>query len=468
VKLLVCLACLAAAQARAGDLQVGRAAVTITPPAGMPMAGNYATRLAKGVLDDLRVRAVVLEKDGVKAAIVVLDFSNIGRPMVAQLRRAAARETGIPEANIMIGATHTHSGPVIGVGGPRHFQWIGGELPIAREYAASLPSKFAEAVKTAVADLRPAKASAAVGHETALSYNRRALGTDGQVLWQVQPPDPTIERALGPIDEALPVVLFQSPDGKPLVNYVNFAAHVNVVGGDRISADFPGALDAQLRLVDRDMLTVFSIGAAGNINPLRPPSWYAGGVARAQRVATLLAAGVMKTHRELRPVAPGPLAVRSEVVPLAAAPHTPEDVARAKEAVAHAADPKPPPLLELAKASRVLENEERRGRPIEAEVQVIALGRTVAWVGIPGELFVELGLAIKNASPFPVTIVAEQTNGALVYIPNRKAYQEGHYEAIAARCAPGSGEILVDAAARLLVDLYAAASGKVVRNGANQ
>ncbi len=106
-------------------------------------------------------------------------------------------------------------------------------------------------------------------------------------------------------------------------------------------------------------------------------------------------------------------------------------------------------------AFKVLELEEKRGQPVEAEVQVIALGREVAWVGLPGEIFVELGRAIKNASPFPYTIVAELANGAIGYVPDRRAYPQGAYEVISSRVAQGGGEALAETAVRLLLEAHA-------------
>jgi hypothetical protein len=58
---------------------------------------------------------------------------------------------------------------------------------------------------------------------------------------------------------------------------------------------------------------------------------------------------------------------------------------------------------------------------------------------LPGEIFVELGLAIKEASPFRCTIIAELANGAIGYIPTKKAFEQGNYEPVSARCAPGIG-----------------------------
>ena len=95
------------------------------------------------------------------------------------------------------------------------------------------------------------------------------------------------------------------------------------------------------------------------------------------------------------------------------------------------------------------------GSALQTEVQVVALGDELALVGFPGDAFVELGLAIKLNSPFPFTVVSEQSgNGTLSYVPNRKAFPEGGYEVISARFAPGGGEILTDAVIRTLIELF--------------
>ena len=110
-------------------------------------------------------------------------------------------------------------------------------------------------------------------------------------------------------------------------------------------------------------------------------------------------------------------------------------------------------FLDKVEAFKVLDVAAREGKPWELEVQVIALGQQVAIVGLPGEIFVELGLAIKKASPFPVTVIAELANGSIGYIPNRSAYAERNYEVVSARCAEGGGELLVESAVKLLRQL---------------
>jgi neutral ceramidase len=163
-----------------------------------------------------------------------------------------------------------------------------------------------------------------------------------------------------------------------------------------------------------------------------------------------LAGEVIKTYPRLKPLTATALRVRSALVQLPLPRLEPDDVAKAGAMVRRYGGPNEPKFLEKVWAFKVLDVNARAGRPWEVEVQVVALGDQVAWVSLPGEIFVELGLAIKKASPFPVTILAELANGSVGYIPTRRAYAEGNYEAVSARCAEGSGEILVAAAIKLL------------------
>jgi hypothetical protein len=132
---------------------------------------------------------------------------------------------------------------------------------------------------------------------------------------------------------------------------------------------------------------------------------------------------------------------------------TPGDIVEANAVVKRMAA-KETKFMELVNAFKVLDVTARDGKPHEVEVQVVAFGRDLAWVSLPGEIFVELGLAIKAGSPFRQTHIAELANGAIGYIPNRSAYAEGNYEVVSARCAEGSGERLVTTALKLLRQLH--------------
>ena len=453
---LLLLFCAAAA---AGEFRAGAAAVRITPPKGAPMAGYYNNRSAEGVHDDLFAKALVFDNDGLRAAIAVCDLASVPREIVEEARRRIERTAGIPAAAVMIGATHAHTGPVVLAGGRTRYTLEGETLRIAREYAANLPEQIAAAVRQAAAALQPARLSAAVGREDSLTFNRRYHMKDGSVGWNPGKLNPNILRPAGPIDPEVPVLYLDRPDGKPMAAYVNYALHLDTVGGLEYSADYPYTLARQLAAVrGPEMLTVFSIGCAGNLNHLDVKTRdRQKGHEEAARIGTVLAATVLKTMKSLEAVTPGGPLAASEVLRLPVPEVRPGEIEWAKAAAATFGKPSAAPFLDLVRAFRILDVADRGGSPIEAEVQVLALGPDVAIAGLPGEIFTELGMAIKLASPFRYMVVAELTNGAIGYVPNRKAYPEGAYEVVSARCAAGSGEMLVDAATRLLVNLHSEA-----------
>ena len=164
----------------------------------------------------------------------------------------------------------------------------------------------------------------------------------------------------------------------------------------------------------------------------------------------ILAGAVSEAWPRLAAVKVGALRVRHEMVKLALPEITEADRAAARAIARHAKEAK---FMDQVQTFKVLDVLDREGKPWEVEVQVIALGDEVAFVSLPGEIFVELGLEIKAASPFKHTQIIELANGSIGYIPNRSAYPEGNYEVVSARCAAGSGEQLVEAAVRMLKQL---------------
>jgi hypothetical protein len=440
----------------AGELRVGAAATNITPPNGIPMAGYYAVRLADGTLDDLFAKAIVFEQDGAKAAVVAVDLVTLPRYTVEEARKLIAQSTGVPGENVMISATHSHTGPLLSGGSTRNSAY-GGDMEIAKTYTASLPAKIADAVKHAETALVPAKLSSATGREESLPFNRRYVMKDGTVGWNPGKLNPNIVRPAGPTDPAVPVVYAESVDGRPLATYVNFAMHLDTTSGLRFSADYACALSRLLAQVrSPEMLTLFTIGCAGDVNhmnfSIKDPQK---GPGEATRIGTILGAEVIKTYTRLSSVHTAAPRVRHEIVKLPLPTLAPGDVEKARAlATRSGAGGKEPTFLEKVWAFKVLDVYGRDGRPQDVEVQVIALGDELAWVGLPGEIFVELGLAIKQGSPFKQTIIAELANGSIGYIPTKRAYAEGNYEPISARCGEGSGEMLVATALRLLNALH--------------
>ena len=140
------------------------------------------------------------------------------------------------------------------------------------------------------------------------------------------------------------------------------------------------------------------------------------------------------------------------MVELPLAPVTADELAAAKRVIAAVtAEAKPAPkFMDQVQAFKAADVTARLGKPLVVEVQVITLGDELAWVSLPGEVFVQLGQQIKWGSPFRTTVIAELANGSVGYIPTRAAYAQGNYEVISARCAEGGGEKLVESALKQL------------------
>jgi hypothetical protein len=285
-----------------------------------------------------------------------------------------------------------------------------------------------------------------------VAFNRRYHMKDGTVGWNPGKRNPNILRPAGPIDPVVSVAHFESDAGEPLATFVNHALHLDTVGGEQFSSDYPHTIAEILDAAKGpEHLTIFTMGASGNVNHIDVRSAAPQkGHGEAARIGAILAAEALRAMKSLTPVDATPLRVRHEIVKLPLNAHDSADLDKARQVVAAYGKPGASPFLEQVKAFRVLNVAEREGKPLDAEVQVIALG-DIAWIGLPGEIFTELGLAIKLASPFPYNVVSTLANGSVGYVPDRKAYPQGNYEVVSARMAAGSGEMLVDAATRLLI-----------------
>jgi hypothetical protein len=444
----------AAAGAYAQDLRAGAAQVVITPPPGAPMYGYYYNRAAEGVHDDLHAKALVFEKDGVRAALVVCDVGSLFRELTDDARRQIEKLTGIPGRNVMISATHTHTGPVLLAGTSRYN--LEGEMKrIAEEYTAALPGRIAESVRLAAAALKPARIRSGTGREDSLTFNRRFHMKDGTVGWNPGKLNPNIVRPAGPIDGSVPVLYVETADGKPIASYVNYALHLDTVGGMRYSSDYPHTLGTILKSAKGDsLISLFTIGCAGNLNHIdvttKEPQK---GHEESARIGAVLAGEVLRTMKRSAPATVDAIRTSSEVVKLPIPSFSPGEVDKARTVAATFGQKNAAPFLDLVHAAKVVEIAERRGAPIEAEVQVIALGDEIAVVSLPGEIFTEIGLAIKQGSPFRQTVIAELANGGIGYVPDRKGFSQGAYEAISSRTTADAGDMLVTSAIRQLIAL---------------
>lgn len=441
-----------ALQLSAEPLRFGQAVVNITPPADMPFQvpqrPPFPVVVATGTHDPIQAKTVVFESEGVKAAIVACDLTSIPVHLIAAAREHVGRICTVPPANVMITATHTHTGPNLR---PRFYATASAaQKKAANDYLERLPQLIAESVQQAEKKLTAAKLRAGIGQVPGVAFNRRFLMKDGTVVSNPGKGQDellvNVARPAGPTDPALPVLFVESSAGKPLATVINFAMHLDTTGGFDYSADYPAQISRILADVKGpEMLTHFTIGAAGNINhyylldPKNPRRTK--GFQEAARIGTLIAAEVVRTYERLQPIATAPIKVSREVVRL---------LILEEKAPALAKQFGNKPAFNDGELMVTLVDGKYT---FEAEVMVITVGDELAFVGMPGEMFVELGLAVKQNSPYQFTFLNALANGAIGYVANRKALREGSYGASYAttRSNPGSGEALVDSALRQLI-----------------
>lgn len=463
------------------SLYAGVAEVDITPPVGYGQYRGPST----GVNDPLYAKAVVFQEGENMAALVVCDVIGITREFSSEVRLEVSQQTDIPYGNIIVAATHTHTGPVFhtddgsvsnnpDVGYPLE-EYVNkkrtGELTDGDEdsYEAILLRNVTRALMEAHDAMVQVDIESGSGKAEGLSFNRRFVMSDGRVRTNPGVGNPDIIRPAGPIDPEVGIILLRnSSDNKPLAGLINFANHTDTVGGTEYSADYPAFLAASLSAtLGDDFVSIFGQGTSGDLNHVDvvEASHQEGQGRITKRIGEALSLVVKGEISNLKRSDHPQLSVRSEFVYAPLQQYTDEELRWAQQ------EERPSiynqrSFLEFRRMLKIrsLEKMQRTGEAIPptsggggwtlpVEIQVFRIGEDTAIVGMPGEVFVELGLAIKEASPFETTLVIELTNRHIAYMPTEKAFAQGSYETINSRLAPGGGEMMVESAIRLLNEL---------------
>jgi len=434
-------------------LKAGAATLDITPPVGVRMAGFAGrTMPSLAVHDPLTARALILDDGGRRAGLVVLDILYATEDLVAQVRTAAESGAGISPEGLLIASTHTHSGP----------QDAGDEAtPQERAYWDSVPGKVIEVVSQAAANLQPARLGAATGW-CAVGINRREQVPGGRIELG--------RNHFGKFDTQLGVVRVDRADGAPLAAVMNYACHAVCLMEDSylLTADYPGFARYFLEEQLGGGTALFFNGACGDVNPREAAVGHglaSGGSFRiAGRAGAELARESARVWQKVSPTDDVTLSFARRTISLPtnhdrALRAAEKALAEVERQTAQPAAETPPYVTwhsrpSVARAKAALARVKERGSgPIRCEIQAIKLG-PIALVGWPGEIFCELGMDLKERSPFRPTYVIGYANGTIGYVPTPEAFGEGGYEAeSAAHLANEAGLVLVEESSALLSSL---------------
>lgn len=428
----------------------GCAEVIITPPLGVSMAGYFHDRKATSVRDDLFAKAIVLEHASRRLALVSCDLICIDQDSADKAKSLINAKLGIPSQDVMICATHTHTGPETRTGG---------HIPIHTGWRDALPGKIAEAVEKAAASMRTVTLRAGTGQAEGYAYNRLFRLKDGSEVFGKGRGGDRIMGTAGPVDPEVQTLSLVDENETLIAMAVNFALHVDVVGGGRataISADWPGALARSIAGVHgKGVVTLLLQGTCGDINHVvhDPTNLPKGGPERTELIGRGLAGVALHASALAEPMTS--IELDSKMRTLAIPYYTRDDAFRAQMQK----------LRDKPKRSAMEDYILRRGegwphdgKVADVPVQAMRIG-DLGVIALPAEIFVRLGLEAKHYSPAERTFVIELANArSSTYVPTTDQADRGAYGAkpVLSRwlCAD-AGSRMIDATLNMLHEMWA-------------
>lgn len=420
-------------------LRVGAAAVAIEADDSMVIAGGIGPGKATGQEGELRATAVVMARPPFgKVAIVSCDVLFVAADSVDRALKQIEAECGIPPANVLVHATHTHHAP-----STTSIHGYGRDGVFTRR----LEDAIVKAVCVAEGRLRDGEARFHfhVGEEKTVGENSRLRLKDGTIYW-VGPRDDAVGPT-GPFDPRLPVLAFQTPSGKLITLLFNHSTHT--IGTRRHGVRSPSfyGLAAQELEAELGGTCCFLEGASGSTHNL-------GALTAAQAVDRMKAAvrdAVSKAMpRDVSRLSSVKRPFTFKVRTFDEAAEDEKVVSYCRKRIPQGADFTIGVFRRMRKALATQQGEAR-----ETVIQAVRVG-DVAIVGVPAEYFTALGIDIKKRSPFPDMVIVELANDWIGYLPDREAHALGGYQTwtgLHSYAEVGTGERMADEAVALLKEL---------------
>ncbi len=370
---------------------LGVSQVNITPESPTLMSG-YDSRITPytEIHDSLYASALFFSNEREKVLLITADLIGFPFEFIDDTKRLISSKIGIPAENIMIVATHNHGGPSIDEHGPE----------TVREYTGELKKQLTEMASKASKNVVPFRMGIGKGYCN-MNINRRAEYAEGEI-WIGENPD-------GPCDHELDVVKFESMDHKTLAVLINWPCHGTVTGYSnyQISGDWPGAAARYIKQqTGEDVVVAVTAGASADINSIYRPS---------------------DSFRRVEAVG--------------------YHVGRETSHVLSQIETLPVKFLQTIETTLYFPGKERDddhfpkssyrpGPEKEIRLSVTKIGNLL-FAGISGELMTEIGMEIKEQSPYSGTMVLTHCNGSSGYICTDKSYPEGGYEVQVTEFMPG-------------------------------
>lgn len=452
-------------------LRAGAATVDITPAMGMQLEGDIGRyRPVKEIREPLFARALVLEQDGRRCAIVATDLLAIDKTHCALIREAAAKRLGIAPDALLIHATQTHAAPGVG-----HYM-ISERIPLSNElwyirggdnrYHPMVVEGILAALEEAITRLQPVTAQVGRATDGRVAFNRRFVMRDGTARTHPPLASPDILYCEGPIDPEVSLLVLSNTAGEPMAALLHHTCHpVHGYPEHWVSSGWPGAwVNGVQKLLGSQCVPLVLNGMCGNVhhtNHLDPTF-----VDCYHEMGRKLTETTEYILHSLTPAPISALSWQSRTLEIPYREIGAEQIAADERYLREHPEPvwldREAEAIEWewiyahARKDLRLQAEECPAYPFE--IQVIRLG-DMAIIGVEGEPFVEGQLEIKLTSPARFTFCSHMTNGCAGYVPTKAAFARGGYET-----RPGTWSMLchdglqmmTEAAKELLHDIFTA------------
>jgi len=425
--------------------RAGAAASNITPWLDEGIVGGWSAPPGTYIHDELHARCLVLEDGQTRIVLVIVDNLGLAREVCDAAKKLIRQHTGIPEDHVLIAATHTHSSI-----SARPANVLKPDEDMS-QYSRFLVRRISDGVRCAVANLQPARIGWGTVDVPEHLNNRRwfmkpelklinPFGGLDKVRMNPPAGSPDLVKPAGPVDPQVCFLAVQSPEGRPIALLANYSLHyVGGVGPGHISADYFGVFADRIQQLlgadrqDPPFVGMLSNGASGDVNniPFQKPRPAKKPYEQMRYVAYDLAQKVFDAYQKIAWHDWVPLGMQQTELTLKVRKPTPEQLERAR-AILAGAPPMPERPHEETYARRIIQLHESPDT-VSVPLQAVRIG-PVGIGAIPFEVFAEIGLELKQKSPFRPTFTISHANGSYGYLPTPAQHALGGYETWLGTC----------------------------------
>ncbi len=393
------------------EFRAGVASIKITPETSIWMSG-YGSRdkPSQGVIQDLFTKALAFEDaQGNRSVFVTTDVIGLTAELSDRVAARVSEKTGLPRSAILLTASHTHTGPIVGENLKTMFDLPDAEWQKIRDYAQSLEDKMVAVVMQAMARLEPT--SLERGNGTAgFAMNRRLFKPD-RVSMRDNP--------IGTVDRDVPVLKVANADGETIAILFGYACHNTTLDFYHICGDYAGYAQEYLEEQNPGSVALFFSGCGADANP-SPRT----GLEYAKQHGRELADAVEQVlDCPMQPVRGSIRSAYSVIdLPLTPAPAKAElqEQLKSKDRFIR------------SRAQELMDILEREGKIPELHpypLQAWQIGDDFLILALGGEVVADYSLLFKHQYGNDNTWVVAYANDVPAYIPTIRILFEGGYEA---------------------------------------